>query len=77
MAPQLRRYRRRRGGQYPQATVMGRKLARDAPDFSYEHPAVTYAVDRWISRRHCHGCQFCDQYARVSGLRSAYGRRRR
>lgn len=68
---------RRPGGRYPQATVMGRKLSRDAPDDSYEHPAVTIAVDRWISRRHCHGCQFCDQYARVSRLRAAYGRRRR
>lgn len=74
MAPQLRRYRRR-GGQYPKATVMGHKLARDAS--CDEHPAVMYAVDRWISRRHCHGCQFCDQYARLSRLRSAYGWRKR
>lgn len=40
-------------------------------------PAAEMRVDRWLSRRDCGGCQFCEQYKRLNKIRAAYARRRR
>lgn len=68
--------RGRRGNQWPWPSVRG---SRKAVNGWEEHPSVMVALERWFARRQCDGtCNgHCERLARVSRLRTMYGRRRR